>query len=196
MFSKLSQQSNRQGSRRRSGAHTRAFTLIEVLVVVAIVAILAALAGPSFVKTTQRFRSLSEINGFAGDLQFARSEAIKQGQSVTLCASSNGATCLATSNWHTGWIIFSDPAATQVMCNGCKLRVQSSWLGTDTFIASGTTPAITFSRDGFRMTPASSAGAILFTLHTTPVNTNATQCVSVTQTGRQSTLAYGTSGCT
>lgn len=161
-------------------------TLIEILIVIAIVAVLAALAGPSFISTTQRFRTLSEISTFAGHLQFARSEAIKQGQPITLCASSDGANCLVTSVWNTGWIIFSDPAADKKICPTCLLRVQKSWSGTDTFSASGTTSAITFNREGFRMVPASSAGIITFTLNTSPFNANATQIINLSVTGRQS----------
>ena len=171
------------------------FSLIEVLVVIVIVAILAALAGPSFTATTQRFRSLSEINGFVGDLQFARSEAIKQGLPISLCASSDGSNCLTSGNWHTGWIIFTDAAGNQTPCGTCVLRKQKSWVGSDTFVASGTISAITFSRDGFRAFPASSAGQITLTLHTSPLNNNATQCIALSQTGRQTTLPYGT-GCT
>lgn len=170
-------------------------SLIEILVVVAIVAVLTGLAGPSFVSTTQRFRSLGEANSFAGDLQFARTEAIKQGQPVTVCASLNGTSCSTASIWETGWIIFSDPNADQMICATCKLRVQKPWTGTDTFRASGTTPVITFSRDGFRTVPAITAGQITFTLHTNPSNSNATQCVTVSVTGRQSTQPYDGSGC-
>lgn len=175
-------------------AYRDGFSMIEVLMVVAIVAILAALAGPSFTSTTQRFRSISEVNSFSGDLQYARSEAIKQGVPVTLCASSDGSNCSSSGNWHTGWIIFSDPAANKTIASGSILRKQKSWVGTDTFVASGATSAVTFSRDGFRQVPSSSTGLITLTLQTSPPNNNATQCVTISATGRQTTLPYGT-GC-
>lgn len=171
------------------------FSLIEVLIVIVIAALLAALAGPSFIASTQRFRSLAEINSFVGDLQFARSEAVKQGLPVTLCTSSDGITCLTNGNWHTGWIIFTDAASNQTPCNTCVLRKQKRWDGTDTLIASNTTAAITFNRDGFRAFPSSSTGQITLTLHTSPLNNNATQCITLSQTGRQATLPFGT-GCT
>ena len=78
------------------------------MVVVALVAILTALATPSFVGLIQRNRVSAEINSFAGDLQFARSEAIKQGLPVSICASSNGVSCLGANTWHSGWIVFAD----------------------------------------------------------------------------------------
>ena len=170
------------------------FTLIELLIVIAIAAILATLAGPFFIATTQRFRSLSESGTFAGDLQYARSEAIKQGLPVTVCASFDGSTCAATNSWHHGWIIFSDPAANQTVSPGTILRKQKSWVGTDTFIASSSVAAITYRRDGFRSMPSNSSGIITVTLHTSPANNNATQCITVSATGRQRTLSYGT-GC-
>ena len=171
-------------------------TLIEVLVAVAIVAVLAGLAGPSFISTIQRFRSLNETSAFVGDLQFARTEAIKQGQPITLCASTDGTNCLTTSAWNTGWIIFSDPKADKTICGTCLLRIQKSWSGTDIFAASAGTSAVTFNRDGFRASPPLSTGTVTFTLHTIPLNSNATQCVTVSLTGRQSTLPYDGTTCT
>ena len=162
--------------------------------VVAIAAILAALAGPFFIATNQRFRSLSESSTFAGDLQYARSEAIKHGSPVTLCPSSNGSTCTATNNWHFGWIIFTDPATDQMVAEGSILRKQKSWVGTDTFVASNSVAAITYSRDGIRSVPSNSTGPITLTLHTLPANNKATQCITVSAFGRQRTLSYGT-GC-
>ena len=168
------------------------FSLIELMIVIAIAAILATLAAPSFIATTQRFRSLSESSSFASDLQYARSEAIKQGLPVTLCSSSDGSTCAASNNWHFGWIIFSDPAATQTATPGSILRKQKSWVGTDTFVANSAISAITYNRDGFRSLPSSSAGPVTVTLHTSPANNNATRCITVSATGRLRTLSYGT----
>ena len=64
-------------------------TLVEVIVVVAIVAILSAVAAPSFVGMTQRFRIITVASGFVGDLRLARSEAVRQGSPVSICASTD-----------------------------------------------------------------------------------------------------------
>ena len=169
----------------------RAFTLIEVLVTIAIAGILLALAAPSFVATTQKMRALGEANGFANDLQFARSEAIKQGQPVSLCASADGTSCLLTGTWHQGWIVFSDPLGTLAVTSSGILRIQKTWTNSDTFQDAVPTASITFGREGF-MTGST---AIVLALHTTPSNTSATQCVEIKRTGRQRVIASGTGSC-
>jgi type IV fimbrial biogenesis protein FimT len=85
------------------------FTLVELMVVVALIAILLAVAVPSFKSVVQRNRIATQLNGFISDVGLARSEAIKRGLPVSLCASSDGANCLETNTWHLGWMMFFDP---------------------------------------------------------------------------------------
>ncbi|MGS0741683.1 GspH/FimT family pseudopilin [Glaciimonas sp. GG7] len=168
------------------------FTLIEVMIVVAIIGIFMAVAMPSFMGTTQRFRSLGEISGFTKDLQFARSVAIEQGLPATICASVDGATCSSSTSWNTGWIVFVDPLANQTV--GTILRLQKSFVGTDTLVANNAVSWLTYSRDGF-MVALPGTGTVTFTLHTTPVNSAATQCVAIIKTGRDVVQAAGTGAC-
>ena len=161
----------------------KGMTAIELLVVLAVIAILAVVAVPSFVDLTQRNRVSGEVNGFVGDLQFARSEAIKEGQTVTICASSDGSTCASGGNWKTGWLVFADANGNQVHdSTETVLRKQPALAGTDTFTASGNTSAISYSRDGFAM---SFTGTVTLTVHTTPLNAAATRCIAVNLVGRQ-----------
>src|SRR5579864_2306832 len=109
------------------------FTMVELVVVICIVGMLIGIGAPSYKYFTTANRISSEINGLLGDLQFARAEAIKEGQTVTVCASSDGATCSGVATWTTGWIAFSDSgtigtfdAATDVL-----LRVQKGLTGGD-----------------------------------------------------------------
>src|SRR3984893_16700788 len=94
------------------------FTLTELMVVITIVAILMGIGVPSFKYVTTANRVSSEVNGLLGDLQFARSEAIKEGQTVSACASADGATCSGAppppAVGKGGWIVFSAPPGTGI----------------------------------------------------------------------------------
>ncbi len=164
-------------------------TLLELLTVLAVIAVLLVVAVPSFVSLTQTNRVAGEINALSGDLQFARAEAIKEGLPVSICASSNGTSCLGatTSTWNTGWIVFSDANGNKVVNAGdLVLRRQIPWKSTDTFTAAdgsgNAVGAVSYSRDGFAI---NLAGTVTWTLHTQPVNTAAGRCVILNIVGRQ-----------
>lgn len=81
------------------------FTLIELMVTVAILAIVLAIAGPSWIA----LQAGNQIKAASGDwslaLQKARAHAVKERGQVTVCVSSDGATCLASADYGLGWII-------------------------------------------------------------------------------------------
>ena len=84
------------------------FTLIELIVTLAVVSILLLTGIPMLNQMTNNNRLVTQINNIAGSLALARSEAIKRGRSITLCGSTDGATC-NTDEWESGWIVFADP---------------------------------------------------------------------------------------
>lgn len=91
------------------------FTLIELLVTLSVAAILVSLAIPNMKLTFQNNRLVTQANDLLGSLMYARSEAIEVGSNVTICASSDGATC-SGANWATGWIIsYVNGATTTVL---------------------------------------------------------------------------------
>lgn len=173
--------------------HSSGFTMLELIIVIAIVGVLIALGVPSFKYVTTANRIASEVNGLLGDMQFARAEAIKEGQTVVVCVSSNGTTC-ANSPWNNGWIVCSDPA-NDGSCDGGQpiYRVQKPFTSTDTFIAGGNTDALTFNRDGFAV---GLAGAVTITLHNAPVVVPAyTRCLAVSAVGTLTVESSGTGAC-
>ncbi len=91
------------------------FTMTELMVTIAIAAILLSLGVPAFKYITYSYRMASELNGFLGDMQYARGEALKEGNNVTVCASTNGSSCTGGTNWAGGWIVFSDLSANHVV---------------------------------------------------------------------------------
>lgn len=171
----------------------RGLTLIEMLVVISLIAILGALATPSLTGLLNRSRIAGEINRLVGDLQFARSEAIKRGQPVTVCASSDGTTC-DTTLWHSGWIVFSDPVASAAVPDPeAVLRVRRAWESSDTFVATPAVAAFTYGRDGFSM--GLPAASVMLQLRATPPDNFSTRCVSINRVGRQTVKAAGVGGC-
>ena len=82
-------------------------SLVEALAAMAVAALLAAGAAPAYTGLVQEGRLSSQANALLATLQYARSEAVKRGGHVTLCAESSGA-CVATSDWAQGWMAFAD----------------------------------------------------------------------------------------
>lgn len=133
-------------------------TLIELMVVVVLVAIFTFVGIPSYQYVTTTNRMATEMNGFVGDIQFARSEAIKRGYDVSMCASdpsnnqptTTNPQCLgtSTSNWSSGWVVYT-PAfgstATSV------LRIHAALTQGDQLVTNGTSNPglLTFNRYGF-----------------------------------------------
>ncbi len=171
--------------------HSRSgFTLIELLMTITVMAILLAIGVPSFKFVTSANRASSEINGLLGDLQFARGEAIKEGQTVTICASANGTSCSGSTSWETGWIVFSDaPPLGTIEGNDAILKIQPAFSRTDVLTADHAISSVTFSREGF--TQGLGNNAVTVTLHTTPVNAAYTRCLSMTIAGALSTQING-----
>ena len=100
------------------------------MVTVAIATILASLAVPSFRTTLVGQTVESTADTLVSDIRFARSEAIKRTNRVTICGSSTGTSCYGANAWHNGWIVFVDDDGDGVVDTGdVVLRVQSAVTG-------------------------------------------------------------------
>lgn len=165
----------------------RGFTLTELVVVMATVAILLSIGVPSYRSITNSYRMSSEVNGLLGDLMLARAEAIKEGQPVTVCASTNGTTCSGGTAWQTGWIMWSNPTKALQPTAGI-LRLQLKFTGTtpDTFIANNGVSAVTYNREGFATTAAGFPNTTI-TLHDKSANAAWTRCLWITPQGTLTT---------
>ena len=180
---------------------SQGFSLIQLMITVTIVGILTSLAIPSYKYITNTTRIATEINGLLGDMQYARFAAIKTGQKVTICSSTNptaaSPTCSAATNWATGWIVFNDVGGTgQYVAGEGKLRDQQAFSGSDTLV--GTNSGITFNREGFPVTTvtAPNIANVELRLHASPVNNQSTRCLKVGLNGQVLSEKYGTGVCT
>lgn len=92
------------GIRRNSG-----FTLLELLVTITILGIIATYAIPSFREMVLNNRLTAQTNETTSIISFARSEASKLRDGVvTICGSTDSATCSGNAAWETGLIVFRD----------------------------------------------------------------------------------------
>lgn len=85
----------------------RGFTLVELLIAIAVAALLASLAVPAMGELLAARRATAAINQMIGAVQSARTEAILQRRTVTLCPGRAGS-CLPRDHWHEGALIFID----------------------------------------------------------------------------------------
>lgn len=163
-------------------------SLIELLIVITIVAILMAIGIPSYQSVITSNNISSEVNALAADLAHARSEAIKNGAPVSVCASdTSGAgpyTCSASTTWSGGWITVASIPANTV------LRIQQPLTTTDAVISASTNALTTVSFNYFGFSTIK--GSITVSPQSGTVNPK-TVCVSAV--GNIAVVTGGNSSC-
>ncbi|MHA7841459.1 MAG: GspH/FimT family pseudopilin [Gammaproteobacteria bacterium] len=124
------------------------FTLMELLVTLTIIGIVAALGFPTLRYFIQNNRAMSLSTTFISDLAYARSEAVRQGKTISICASANTEQTACGTEWQNGWIIFLDPNGDGTLGSlNNRLRVHET-LAPGTKISAANS-RITFSSSGF-----------------------------------------------
>ena len=110
---------------------SRGFTLIELVATLAVAGILVGLAVPSFSGVIKNNRLITQENDFVTTLNLARSEAIRRSGRITVCKSSDQASCSGAGGWEQGWIVFNDVNNDGVVTNPTTnvLRVHDSLSG-------------------------------------------------------------------
>ncbi len=83
--------------------------MIEMLMSLVILSMILAMALPAMAS----FHGNQSIDASRARLQtsfqLARKEAVMRGRTVSVCPSTDGATCLRHPDWSHGWIVFGDP---------------------------------------------------------------------------------------
>lgn len=112
----------------------RGFTVVEILLVIAIIGVLLAIAAPSFVSYTSNVKVKSASFDLYAALIFARSEAIKRRQIVTVAP--------VSSDWKNGWTIVANIGGVDT-----TLRTQDALSGVNFYLDPALAPAV-FRMDG------------------------------------------------
>ena len=133
--------------------YKRGFTLVELLITIVVASILIAVAVPAFSSFVQNNRIAAQTNELVTAIATARSEAIKRKQDVTVCNSSDGATC--TGSWSQGWILFTDTNSNGTVDAGDNDTVLRVWGPLSGGMAIATIPANTRSASLDRLGAAS-----------------------------------------
>lgn len=85
----------------------RGFTLLELLIVVAVAAVLVTVAVPAMARLVEASRTTATVNDLVGALQLARTRAIFDAHTVSVCKSADGLQCGGNETlWEDGWIVF------------------------------------------------------------------------------------------
>lgn len=102
-------------ARATGGRRVQGFTLIELMVAVAVVGILAMVAVPVMTSLVNNSRINGQTEELVTSLQLARAEAVRRNTRVTICPSTDGSTCAASTSW-ARWIVhgMDNTAATPV----------------------------------------------------------------------------------
>ena len=135
--------------------YCRGVTLIELMVALIVAAILLGVGMPSFVDFIRDNQTVSETNKLIRDLNYARSEAVQRGITVSLCRSNTGTGCTAT-NWQDGWIVFTDENDNRAVDGADEVLQVSDGLDANfTLPVANVNNGLTFNPDG----TASAAGS-------------------------------------
>lgn len=125
------------------------FTLLEILVTVTVAGLLLAIAVPNFVSLSTRNRLTTYTNDITSAINYARSEAIRRGLPISICASNTGTSCAGT--WSNGWIVFvnTDNDSPAVVDAGETVLATHDALRSDYSLASSVYAAhLTFAANG------------------------------------------------
>jgi type IV fimbrial biogenesis protein FimT len=158
--------------------NSRGFTLIELMTSITVLGVLLGLAVPSFRATIRNNRIAAQTNELVGALNYARSEALKRGNSVSVCSSTDGTTCAVSNTWSTGWIAFTDMNGNG-NTDGADAVLQQ-WPETNAGVALTSTTR-TFVRYA---STGTSSGAETFDLIPSNCSGNYARRITVTVTGR------------
>lgn len=156
------------------------FTLIELIVTISILAILAVIALPSFYAQIQNDFSVSLSNDLILSINHARSEAIKRGYPVSVCAASSSALSACGTNWNNGWIVYLNQSGSASPSSSTILRAEAINMTGANITSSSSSGVITFNNAGF---PAAGTSNTTMTVMTAGCTSNYGRSIAISITG-------------
>jgi type IV fimbrial biogenesis protein FimT len=92
----------------------KGFTLLELMMVLGLAAVILAIGAPTFAEFRRNGRLTADANDLLTAAQVARTEAVKQQRTMSMCASADpqaaAPSCSGSADF-TGWLVFADPDA-------------------------------------------------------------------------------------
>jgi type IV fimbrial biogenesis protein FimT len=162
------------------------FSLLELMTAVAVLGVLLAIGVPSFTQMVRDNRVVADTNELVVALSVARSEAVRRGLPVAVCARTGPTTDVCqtgTSNdWANGWLVFTDAAGTvgEVSADDQILQ-RFDPLSTGVAMLTNNRPVVRFGASGL---PPSGAVDTTFTIRHSVCSGNNLRTVKITATGR------------
>ena len=175
----------------------RGFTLIELLITIAIAGILAAIAAPAFQSIFVTMRLSAYANDLVATSMLARSTAISQNAVVSMCPSSDGATCSDGGGWENGYLIVCQSNDGAVCSNAPSTTPSTIVLHRQAKAAAGwrVIPSEGVSSIVFQPTGSGSTTASLTICRSLPSPGTNERIVRISPTGRASVTKTTTGSC-
>ncbi|MCB1671819.1 MAG: GspH/FimT family pseudopilin [Gammaproteobacteria bacterium] len=142
----------------KSKAKCRGFTMIELMIVLAALGVLLAISLPSFQDVLDGVNTDSRVDEMITTFGLARSEAIKRGTQIHICATNTAGSDCETDEWSRGWIVFEDAngdadGSTGSIDAGDEI-IRVFGTGRNASAITITAPLVTFDTMGFNATGA------------------------------------------
>lgn len=165
------------------GKKQQGLTLIELMVTLAVAIILVAVGMPLFSGIAANNRAVAQSNALVSALNLGRSEAVRRGTPVAVCASTtalpDASPACATSSpvWTNGWFVFADDDDDGVVDGGETLVRMWDALSVNATVAPTGRAWVTFDNAG------GADGLHTLQLGQSDATGTANRCVTVTAPG-------------
>jgi len=139
------------------------FTLIELMVTLAVAVILVTVAAPQLGQFLRKNEVAAHTNAFVRALNNARSIAVSDNRTITMCQSADQQDCSGNAgNWGKGWVVWEDTNGNGSVDSGEQIFEVHVALSDNTALDGNGSTAITFNPSGLTGTS--------FTFDLTPAN--------------------------